>query len=225
MYCNRCGTWAPDAGGACPSCGAPLRAPAPPVAPPPAEPAPDAQAMSFSTPDPPAHLGPGAAGPHPAYGGFWRRFAAWFVDRVVLLFPLQIITVLMGLPTTFSLRPIPESETGRYFAGMVLMLALQWLYAAVLESSRWQGTLGTQLLDLCVTDVAGRRVSFGRASGRYFGWFMSFFLCGGLGYFFNLWTSRRQTLHDQVSGCVVTRREPEPPVLHRVAPGTGDHLS
>ncbi len=220
MYCNRCGTWAPDADGACPSCGQVRRAEAPAVAP--TAPADSAAAPAAAHA---ATVDPGAAAPHPAYGGFWRRFAAWLVDRLVLVFPLQIVTVLMGLPTTFSLRPIPESETGHYLAGMTVLLAIQWLYAAMLESSRWQGTLGTQLLDLRVTDVAGRRVSFGRASGRYFGWFLSFFLCGGLGYFFNLWTSRRQTLHDQVSGCVVTRREPEPAVLHRVAPGIGEPQS
>src|ERR1700678_1757090 len=40
------------------------------------------------------------------------------------------------------------------------------LYWALCESSAWQATLGKKALRIIVTDLEGRRISFGRAVGR-----------------------------------------------------------
>ncbi len=189
MYCTRCGTWAPEAGTACPRCGEPLAAPA--AARP--ETAPRAAAVP--------------AGPR--YGGFWRRLWAWLVDGLVLFFPDTILRLTLDLPTPLRTRPSIDGDTHRVIVGFAITTALWWLYCSILESSPMQGTLGQQLLGLKVTDLAGRRVSYLRATGRYFGQFLSSLICG-VGYLFNLWTPRRQTLHDMVSGCVLVRPEPEP---------------
>jgi uncharacterized RDD family membrane protein YckC len=138
------------------------------------------------------------------YGGFWRRLFAALVDMLVFIYPNMILRTLAGLPATFSFRPAPEDEVGRSLMVNAIQLLLAWWYCARMESSRWQGTLGQQLMALRVTDVHGRRISFLRASGRYFAQTFSVLLCG-LGYFVNLWTPRRQTLHDLVSGCVFVR--------------------
>ena len=37
-----------------------------------------------------------------------------------------------------------------------------------MESSRHQATLGKIVMSIKVTDVAGQRISFGRANGRFF---------------------------------------------------------
>ena len=60
-------------------------------------------------------------------------------------------------------------------------------------------------------DLEGRRISFARATARYFGQILSALICG-VGYLFNLWTSRRQMLHDLIAGCVIVRpdRMPQP---------------
>ena len=47
-------------------------------------------------------------------------------------------------------------------------MILQWLYFAGMESSSYQVTLGKQALGLVVTDDHGQRLSFGRATGRFF---------------------------------------------------------
>ena len=86
---------------------------------------------------------------------------------------------------------------------LAITSAISWLYSALLESSHWRGTLGQQLLGLRVDDGQGQRISFARASARHFAEYLSAALCGG-GYLFNLWTPRRQTLHDMVAGCVLT---------------------
>jgi uncharacterized RDD family membrane protein YckC len=55
-----------------------------------------------------------------------------------------------------------------------------------------------------VTDLAGNRISFGRATVRYFAQYLSV-LTLGVGYFIQPFTEKRQALHDMVAGTVVVR--------------------
>ncbi len=198
MYCSRCGTWVPAGAPVCPSCGT-EQAGAPP--------SPPVRAVAAAAAD----VSPPAAAVAVRYGGFWRRFAAGCVDALVLFFPNAILRELSGLPSPLSLRPLPDDMLGRSLMMTAIMTLVTWWYCARLESSHWQGTLGQQLLGMRVTDLAGRRISFLRATARYFGQWLSLLLCG-VGYLFNLWTSRRQTLHDIVAGCVIVR--PNAAALH-----------
>jgi uncharacterized RDD family membrane protein YckC len=51
------------------------------------------------------------------------------------------------------------------FAGLLL----GWLYCSLFESSIKQATPGKMALGIRVTDMDGYRISFGKATGRYFG--------------------------------------------------------
>ncbi len=191
MFCSRCGTWAPDTSSACAACSAPMQGSAttapsapPPVGSQPAWTAASAPRVSLWARD--------------TFAGFWRRFAATLVDGTILWFPPSILRVALGMP----LLDTSGSSSDEELFITLLTLVLCWFYAALLESSARQATLGQQLLGIRVMDVEGRRITFGRATGRYFGQLLSAVLCG-VGYLFNLWTSRRQTLHDLVSGCVL----------------------
>ena len=75
-----------------------------------------------------------------------------------------------------------------------------------------RGTLGMQVMDLHLTDLNGDQVSFGRAAGRYLATILSI-VTFGIGYLMQLFTSRRQTLHDVVAGTVVVRPRPAPESL------------
>jgi uncharacterized RDD family membrane protein YckC len=152
----------------------------------------------------------------PRYGGFWRRVASSTVDGLIFAFPSAILRVLAGLPMGLTLRPLDDRDMGRALMVSLLCWVGSWLYCALLESSGAQGTLGQQLLGLQVTDLSGRRISFGRASGRFFSQLLTLLICG-VGYLFNLWTSRRQTLHDMIAGCVLVR--PEPAMRSAAMPG------
>jgi uncharacterized RDD family membrane protein YckC len=193
VYCSRCGTWTPDSASTCARCGEALAPPGPVHEPAPATPAPVEPVQAAPVPAPPA----------PHYAGFWRRFAAMFVDCLLLFFPDAILRVMLGLPTPFSNHTLRQDEMSRFVFAIAVSTATWWLYCALLESSAWRGTLGQQLLGMRVGDREGRRISFGRATGRYFAQWISALLCG-IGYLFNLWTQRRQTLHDLVAGCVLT---------------------
>ena len=80
-----------------------------------------------------------------------------------------------------------------------------WLYYALMESSRFQGTLGKMAVQIKVTDLEGNRVSFGRATGRYFGKLVSALVLF-IGYIMVAFTEKKQGLHDIMAGCLVVRK-------------------
>lgn len=91
------------------------------------------------------------------------------------------------------------------FAIRLLALMLSWIYYASMESSSWQATLGKKILGLRVTDLAGNRITFARASGRFFGKILSGMILG-IGFLMAGFTARKQALHDILAGCLVLRQ-------------------
>lgn len=68
----------------------------------------------------------------------------------------------------------------------------------------WQGTLGKRILSLKVTDEAGNRISFGRATGRFFAKILSSMFCC-IGFIMIGFTERKRGLHDMIAGTLVMR--------------------
>jgi uncharacterized RDD family membrane protein YckC len=155
-----------------------------------------------------------AAVPAVAYGGFWRRFAGLLIDSCVLFFPVSTLRVVLGLEPLAAFDPFTPAA----WTAALAEVMLGWLYSASLISSAARGTLGQQVMDLRVTDLQGRRVSFLRASWRYWAQALTLFTLG-VGYLVQLATPRRQAIHDLVSGSLVVR----PPRASRpvLAPVTG----
>jgi uncharacterized RDD family membrane protein YckC len=135
---------------------------------------------------------PGAADDRAAYAGFWRRFAAYAIDYVVVL----LGTAVLGAAATLA---------GLGDDGARLSLAAligYFLYCTLLESSAWQATLGKRALGLQVTNALGERIGFARAAARFVAKVLSVLtLC--LGYLLVLVTPRRQALHDLIAGTLV----------------------
>jgi uncharacterized RDD family membrane protein YckC len=75
-----------------------------------------------------------------------------------------------------------------------------------MESSEWQATIGKRLLGLVVTDMAGQRVSFSRATGRHFAKIVTNLVPAFIGYIMAAFTEKKQALHDMLAGCLVLRR-------------------
>jgi uncharacterized RDD family membrane protein YckC len=73
-----------------------------------------------------------------------------------------------------------------------------------MESSAKQATVGKMALGIIVTDLDGRRIGFGRATGRYFAKILSA-LTLGIGFLMAGFTERKQALHDMVASCLVIR--------------------
>jgi uncharacterized RDD family membrane protein YckC len=87
----------------------------------------------------------------------------------------------------------------------ILMIAT-WLYFAWMESSETQGTLGKMALALIVTDMQGNRISFGRASGRFFAKIITGMVPLAIGYIMAGFTEKKQALHDIIASCLVMRK-------------------
>jgi uncharacterized RDD family membrane protein YckC len=134
------------------------------------------------------------------YAGFWRRFAAYFVDGILLFVVAVFLAVFLLLVRTLStgqtLQPDPaflEQQIEAIALPLEIVHAvLVWLYFALLESSPRQATLGKRLIGLVVTDLAGRRISFWRATGRHLG---KFFALQFLASFVWLSPYARQPMH------------------------------
>lgn len=160
-----------------------------------------------------------AALPRVEYAGFWLRFLALLIDNVVMglgviviLIPLIFLTGLRGFIGEF--HPDEEMNDAGVFmlVGLVFLLAtasvvVTWLYHALMETSEWQATVGKKALGLVVTDMAGNRVSFGRATGRHFGKIITNIIPALIGYIMAGFTEKKQALHDMLAGCLVLRRD------------------
>ncbi|MBI1749599.1 MAG: RDD family protein [Acidobacteria bacterium] len=150
---------------------------------------------------------PAAAVPAPQpvftapYAGFWRRFAAYWIDWFIFFSIELFIAAARGIP----LAARQDVESPELVKGLFLGLLIGWLYSATLESSPWQATLGKRAMDIYVTDLKGRRLGFAQASGRFFGKLLSA-LIFGIGFFMIAFTERKQALHDHLAGCLVVRR-------------------
>jgi uncharacterized RDD family membrane protein YckC len=202
MYCSKCGANVPDNATFCSACGQPT-----------------GLASSVSTTGAPMASAPAApaAGWVPAatvkYAGFWLRFVAFIIDAVVLGLIGFAITIpfMASIPMgTFMHGGPPRPEDWIPLVGMFGRLAairfvINWLYFALLESSAWQATLGKKALGLEVTDLQGRRISFGRATGRFFAKILSTITLF-IGFIMIGFTARKQGLHDIIAGTLVLRK-------------------
>jgi uncharacterized RDD family membrane protein YckC len=87
----------------------------------------------------------------------------------------------------------------------IIGLVVGAIYYVTLDSSAKQGTWGKQIVGLKVADLEGRRLSVGRAIGRYFAHYLTYCTCS-IGFLLPLFTKNRQTLHDLISGCIVINK-------------------
>lgn len=143
------------------------------------------------------------------YAGFWRRLAAALIDGLIVTLVGGSMAAIVGagLGLTLGDQGATDVDTIAALAAItsaVVQLIGNWLYFALLESSARQATPGKLALGLTVCDLAGAPLTFGRASGRFFGKIVSLLICG-FGYLMAAFTQRQQTLHDLMAGCVVTR--------------------
>jgi uncharacterized RDD family membrane protein YckC len=207
MQCSSCGATVADGTAFCGSCGRPV------------------VGYSVGGPAAVAAVGGGAiattgaagiATPVPTvaprtvtYAGFWLRFVALIIDSIILGVPFVVIEFAMvgsgmafmhpGDPAQMLVTILP-----RLFLLEGVAIVGTWLYSALMESSSWQATLGKKALGIYVTDMEGRRISFGRASARYFSKIISG-LIFYIGFIMAGFTEKKQALHDMIASCLVLR--------------------
>ena len=200
MFCPKCGKETDASGQFCQWCGAPIDA------------VPQGPAIMAS---PEAEEAPEVG----VYAGLGRRFVAFIVDFILItLFGIIVVAFFNqanGIMYLYYIvtahAPISSlTEAGTPIAALgpivaavgLLVIVVPWLYYAGFESSRGQATPGKVLMRLEVTDLEGNRISFGRATLRFFGKFISTLIIF-IGFLMIGLTKKRQGLHDKIAGCLV----------------------
>jgi uncharacterized RDD family membrane protein YckC len=163
------------------------------------------------------------------YAGFWKRVLASLIDLMLLsaiFFALglafgynpitdiqEVVRKSLENPGGPPVQPNPAPAVYTF----ITMLG-NWLYKALLESSKLQGTLGKLVVGIVVTDLEGKRVDFGRATLRYvLSWVVGLIglvpalgTASGLLAFVDVvvvaFTPKKQALHDMMAGCLVVNR-------------------
>lgn len=195
MFCSKCGAAVADGAGFCSGCGQPMGS--------------GQGSQTGSSPNTSAWNT--AARIQVKYAGFWLRFVAYIIDSFALGIVLGLAVILPLMGSAFK-NISPDNPWAFYTAvgpqiraAQGLLIMGTWLYYALFESSAWRATLGKKALGLEVTDLAGGRISFARASGRFFAKYVSFFTLL-IGFIMAGFTARKQALHDMIAGCLVIRK-------------------
>jgi uncharacterized RDD family membrane protein YckC len=210
-----------------------LRAPSPAYSPvPPAPPAPPYAAA------PATSFGSSAVAALNDYAGFWKRLAAYILDALVLYIPNTILSNMLGASKAAEAYVQAKIAAGddphlvlqaldtymnALWPALIAQTLLAWLYFGLCESSAWQGTVGKLALGIRVTDMDGKRISFMRATGRYFGKIVSaMMLC--FGFLMIAWTRQKQGFHDMLAKTLVLngRARDVATTTHRTDSGNSD---
>ena len=140
------------------------------------------------------------------YGGFWLRVIAYIVDGILLNIAFGIIGAVVGI----SIIPAdpakidPLEFIGQMGSVQLVALVATWLYFALMESSPRGATVGKMVTGLRVVDEQGNRISFLRATGRFFAKYISAIILM-IGFLMVAFTDRKRGLHDMIAGTLVIK--------------------
>lgn len=125
--------------------------------------------------------------------GFWIRFIAFIIDEILLFIGGVVLSAASG---SFS----GDGFTAFDFLGLVFTA----LYYAI-GVSVWRTTIGKRILGLYVVRPDGSKLSFGRALGRYFAYFVSGIIIF-IGFIMIGVRRDKRGLHDLIADTVVVKR-------------------
>ena len=152
------------------------------------------------------------------YAGFWVRVVASVIDAFCLL-------PIFGLMYLFALFQSAGSLIGEddavFFAtfnmlSIIVSVVTPWLYEAILYSSPWQATFGKKALGLRVVGSTGERITFGRATARYFSKILSSLVLLA-GYIMVAFHEKKRGLHDVIAGTFVLQGDFEKGAVTQVS--------
>ena len=150
------------------------------------------------------------------YGGFWRRFFAFLIDKIVIyalsfnICVVAIFAVGLGSDMREIMSSTPQEISGRIGAFMSLCVFLSLLvdmvYFTLFHGISGQ-TPGKMLLRLQVIGISGTPITIGTAFLRWVGYLISglFFF---LGFLWIAFDRKKQGWHDKIAmTCVVYKRK------------------
>jgi uncharacterized RDD family membrane protein YckC len=136
------------------------------------------------------------------YSSGLRRLGAFIIDRIALWPLFSLFFWRWWSPFDYDFDVI---HWGWHIWGFhVMHETIFILYFSLMESSRYQGTLGKIALGIKVVDHNNQRLEFPRALLRNLSKILSGFLLG-LGYIMIIFDDRKQGLHDKIADTFVVK--------------------
>jgi uncharacterized RDD family membrane protein YckC len=154
------------------------------------------------------------------YAGFWMRFLALIIDGIIIgvvrwIIILPILASMgMGMASEIQSLDADDPSTALPILGTIMAFAgisalistVIWIvYYTLMETSKYQGTVGKIALGLIVTDANGNKLDFSKALIRNVCKIISsMILC--VGYIMAGLTEKKQGLHDIIAGTLVVKK-------------------
>ncbi|HEX5172505.1 MAG TPA: RDD family protein [Cyclobacteriaceae bacterium] len=152
------------------------------------------------------------------FAGFWLRFVAFIIDSIVL----SVVYLILLQPFFSSVLPVGYDEWKEIgpqggvwgfslwaysYLGYpeLFLVVIAILYHTLMESSKYQASLGKLALELKVTDVKGDKLSVAKALVRNASKVISS-LTIMIGYLMAGVTQRKQALHDIIADALVVKK-------------------
>jgi len=129
------------------------------------------------------------------YAGFWVRFAAKFIDAIILWILLIPISMIFS---NFNFND-PEAVSSA-MASIGIMYIFQILIPAAFTCfflGKFQATPGKMALGLVVVSPEQGQISYPRALGRHFAEWISWMILG-IGYLMAAFDDEKRSLHDRI---------------------------
>jgi len=136
------------------------------------------------------------------YAGFWIRFAAKFIDGIILWIVQFIIQFIFGMIIGLGFSNSSPDEAGPAVIAMALLMflisiAIQAAYNGIMVG-KFGATVGKMACGLKVVMPDGSPVSMPRAFGRYFAEILNAFTLL-IGYIIAAFDNEKRALHDHIA--------------------------
>ncbi len=152
------------------------------------------------------------------YAGFWKRFASYFIDSLVVgVINVPISLIFNGIGAVSGNESVGVVMS---LLAMAASLVVGVAYYAGFHSSAGGATLGKMAVGIKVVRGNGERLTLGRGIGRYFGFLLSS-LTLMIGFIMAAFTERKQALHDMICDTVVVDKWAYTENEHLQEPGLG----
>lgn len=139
------------------------------------------------------------------FAGFWRRFAAVFIDAIILMLIAIPVAIVFGI-IAFILA-IMGSDGGASLAGLLgeivggVVGAFYYIY---LVASKHGGTYGKRAMGIAVVNENGETVSIKVSAIRYLCSMISGLILY-IGYIMVAFHPQKRALHDIIAGTYVVK--------------------
>jgi uncharacterized RDD family membrane protein YckC len=132
------------------------------------------------------------------YAGFWVRFAAVFLDGVIVKVVSIVLMLAFGLGISAAMiGPRYTPEAGALYValqGGVILLAVGYETFMI---GKYGATLGKMACKIRVVKADGSPVSYGTSLARYFSKIVSSLICA-IGYIMAAFDEEKRALHDRM---------------------------